>query len=217
MPLNFKTWLQENAPAESRLFRFFRVNLKFGPCQGGDGHQPNFKGAAKALCLSNDLLADRAALTRNEGLPRLCSETGLYEHATERGISKLPTESMAEFRINTAKSGYFHAITGRRGGFERAIKRATDKPFTLKSFGRSAFRLGSPGFGNKGWGAAICTEVITFHHHLEEEELAAVKASVEACGQALRDEVIYVNPALPMGRWKLGSAGFGNALFGPEE
>ena len=215
MGLNFKTWLSYYAPKESRLYRYFRKALKFGPLQGGNDARPKFKALTQGLCLGIDLLADRAERTRNEGMPRLCSETGLYEHATERGISKLPTETMAEFRANVANSGYFHAITGRRGGYERAVKRATDKPFTLQSFGRGGFKWGSPGFGSKGWAPGSYLVVITFLDRLSAEELAAVQSSVIGCGAAYRDEVKYINPDAPRPRWRWAQPTFGG-LFGPE-
>ena len=215
MALNFTAWLAEQAPKGSILYAYIRDRLKFGPLQGPDDYRPNFKAAAKGLGLGNDLLAERAARTRNEGLPQLCSETSLADHAIARGIDRLPTETMAEFRTNTVNAPMIHAITGRRGGYERAVKRATDKPFTLQSFGRGGFKWGSPGFGSKGWAPGSYLVVVTFLDRLEADELAAVQSSVTSCGKAYRDEVKYINPDAPRPRWRWGRPTFGG-LFGPE-
>ena len=215
MALNFAAWLAEQAPKGSILYAYIRDRLKFGPLQGPEDYRPNFKKTAKGLGLGNDLLAERAARTRNEGLPQLCSEVSLADHAIARGIDRLATESMEEFRTNTVNAPRFHAITGRRGGMERAIKRATDKPFTLRAFGRDGFKLGSPGFGSKGWAPNRFLWVVTFLDRLEPEELEAAQSSVISCGKAYRDEVKYINPDAPRPRWRWAQPTFGG-LFGPE-
>ncbi len=196
---------------------YFRDDLKFPPFQGPaeDGRR-TYQGLGKHLALGMDKLGERVRAVRDEFMPQTCADGRLEAHGQERIMPRLKGETDDDYRQSVSDAYALYLIAGRPEGYERAVKRATGKPFSVTYLNRDAWLFGRPGFGLKPMGSRDgFLAVIEFLDRLTDDELEAVEASVALTGQAFRDTVVYRVPAAPLGLWVFGVAPFGLTAMGP--
>lgn len=145
-----------------------------------------------ALVDGSGLAADGGALT---------NPPGPYHNGAETAL-----DHSAAWRTDIVAARRFHSAAGRRTGYEAAIRRVTATPFSLTFFNRDVLRVGQPfSSGPVGGGdKSAFTVRVDFRDQLSADELAAVEASVDDTGRAMRDQVVYVQPPEALGYLRCG-------------
>ncbi|MEW5725260.1 MAG: hypothetical protein AB1896_19255 [Thermodesulfobacteriota bacterium] len=195
------------------FFEFFRDGLGFPPLQGG---RPNWAGLLRSLGRGLDKVLLRVASVRDEMVPQTCSVEGLAALGQEKSNPRLPGQTDATFRAEVVGAEIIHYSAGRRTGYQRAVRRATEMDFALTCLNREAWHLGKFGLGQQPLGAENGFLVIVdFSDPLPAEALIVVRESVDLMGRAARDRIVYRSPEAAVDFWRVGRPGLGRRRLGP--
>lgn len=158
----------------------YHFNLRRGFARVGSARVP-------ALVDGSGLAADGSTLTNPAAARHNGAETRI--------------DTSEAYRAEVVNAKRLHDAAGRRQGYAWAIERVTDKPYRVTFFNRDCLKCGQPfdsgpvGGGDK----SAFTVSVDFLDQVTADELAAVEASVNDTGRALRDEVVYSQPAEDLG------------------